>query len=91
MEAQTLEEGWVKFDRYPCVKGYLDHWRGDCINDPNSPAKSLLNLNMTASYWRCNGSIWVNERDFRVRVHELISMRGVFEAQEIWDELIEKP
>ena len=86
---QQIEEGWVKFTRYPCAKGYLDRWYGDCNSDPNNESKSLLNLNSFTSYWRCNGGKWINDRELG-REREILSildLREVFTAEEIWEEL----
>lgn len=84
---QGLSEGWVIFTRHECeYGGYIDMWVGDCINDPNNIAKSNLQLNSTATYFRLNDSRWHSKRDFIGDFqHHLRQLMTGFTAQEIWD------
>jgi hypothetical protein len=71
MEKKQNSEGWVKFARRHFADGgTIDRWVGDCINDPNRPTQSNLQLNTFATYYRLNGGTWINDRDlFKMGVH----------------------
>lgn len=87
-EPVFLEEGWVRFLRFMCKEGTLDRWQGDSINDPNLPEKSRLQLNSSATWWRCNGGSWINDRSLgRHKILQYLDMCEEFTALEIWNEL----
>jgi hypothetical protein len=89
MTKETIEEGWLKFTRIHCKEGFIDRWMGDCINHPNNPEKSRLQLNMMVTYYRLNGGEWISDRDFgRSILITLLPMGEEFTAQEIWDEVL---
>lgn len=90
MKPEQMQEGWVKFTRYPCKEGNLDIWRGDCNSNPNEPSKAHLNLNLSASYWRCNGGKWVYDRELGGggEILSILELRQGFTAEEIWEELV---
>lgn len=88
---KNKEEGWVKFVRYSCKEGHIDRWTGDCINNPNNPTKSSLQLNSFVTYWRCNDSEWIHANEIgRNNIYSLLEMREEFTAQEIWENLLNK-
>ncbi len=81
----SLSEGWVNFTRYPCKEGYIDRWIGDCINNPNSITKSMLQLNSFAEYYRCNDGEWIPKHEFkRYFFHDMREEREFFTASEIF-------
>lgn len=89
MEVQTIEEGWVKFKRYPCKEGHIDVWSGDQSCDPNKPERPHFNLNTQTTYLRCNGSLWINKADLKLKKHytSILFVRTEFTAVEIWNKI----
>ncbi|PCJ92268.1 MAG: hypothetical protein COA50_15670 [Flavobacteriaceae bacterium] len=85
----TLEEGWVKFRRFSCKEGFIDRWRGDCIDDPNLNFENKLNLNSGTTFFRLNGQDkWINQEDLNRRfVNHVPEYALIFSAKEIWEEL----
>ena len=78
-----MDEDWVKFTRYPCLEGFIDHWTGDCSSNPNYSESSLM-LNMTADYFRLNGTgKWVCS-SYRF-LRDLKEFREGFTAEEMFD------
>ena len=83
MTPVTMQEDWVKFTRYPCLEGFIDHWTGDCSSNPNYLESSLM-LNMTADYFRLNGTgKWVCS-SYRF-LRDLKEFREGFTAEEMFD------
>ena len=83
MTPVTMQEDWVKFTRYPCLEGFIDHWTGDCSSNPNYSESSLM-LNMTADYFRLNGTgKWVCS-SYRF-LRDLKEFREGFTAEEMFD------
>jgi hypothetical protein len=81
----SLSEGWVNFTRFPCKEGYIDRWLGDCINNPNSIEKSMLQLNSFTEYYRCNSGEWIPKHEFkRYFFHDMREEREFFTADEIF-------
>ena len=83
MTPVTMQEDWVKFTRYPCLEGYVDHWVGDAALNPNYLEKSV-SLTMPAHYFRLNGSgKWVCS-SYRF-LRDLKEYREGFTAEEVFD------
>ncbi len=87
MENELLEEGWVKFLRFPCKEGHIDRWMGDCIDNPNKPTRNRMCLNSSATYYRFNDGKWYNGRGFKGILEILVKhIRGLLTADEIFKE-----
>lgn len=86
LEVEQLEEKWYKFLRFHCKEGWVDRWMGDCASNPNDDNKSGVNLNTTATYWRCDNGEWVNDYNLdRVQLYNLYEFREEFTSKEIWE------
>lgn len=82
----------IDFVRIPCQQGFIDMWRGDCADDPNSQQGPGYRLNATATYFRLNGTgEWIRDRhfdrDFRVIVY---LNRESETASALWENYIVK-
>ena len=88
-KVKFLEEGWVKFIRIPCKEGHIDRWMGDSIDDPNKDSKSNIQLNSTATWYRCNSGKWKNSYYIGTtnKILSLLEYASEFSAEEIWEEL----
>lgn len=51
----THTEGWVKFSRYQCKEGFIDHWIGDMADNPNLETQSPTVMRAFHQYFRLNG------------------------------------
>ena len=80
-----MKEGWVEFTRYPCIDGYIDKWFGDCINNPNNPKQSQMQLNSSAEFYRFNNGKWISRYEFKSGISQcLLHERQLFTSDEIF-------
>jgi len=83
---------WVKFRtiQHP-GGGSIDVWTGDCINNPNNPTKSGLQLNTTARYFRLNGQgKWVHSHDFDGDLIVWMNSNDAEKVEDIWNIALKK-
>lgn len=87
MTIETLKEGWVEFQRLHCEEGFIDYWIGDASSVPTDDVEKPFKLHRTVTYYRLNGSGWMNgtnfPSNFLITIYEL---RHLFPASEIWME-----
>mgnify|MGYP000851074111 CR=1 FL=1 len=78
---------WVKFRTIEHKGGgTVDVWRGDCINNPNNPKKSQLQLNAIATYYRLNGNgVWVDGRNFDGDLLKWLQCNQDEKTENIWN------
>ena len=78
---------WVKYTtiNHP-GGGAIDVWRGDCINNPNNPTKSNVQLNALALFYRLNGAgDWINSRDFDGGLMSWMQINPTEKMEDIWN------
>jgi len=92
MKTLKLSEGWVKFIRIFCLKGYIDKWVGDTINNPNNEDINNVQLNSMSIFYRLNNKTkWINEHEFNKLNNLIISFNKSKSANDIWNLALKNP